>query len=274
MSISTLHRLVFVLALVICGQPHRTHAEDAAAGASPTLLEPHRIQIVVPAGWTWKDGSFMHSSETRATIEVSTAIAAGVDARYCEMQVSMAQLDILGNEREGDVPEDLGPPPMAGWSSWLPANDGKDIMTCGRVDLPVDIRLSSYGPKDIKVTVTGRDLGAGKALVAALAQAQPAGAKPPPSKPSVPRTLRLPLFDVDLQLPDDGMTWSLESSCEEGGLIQVSLTRLAPAKPPLEARGGTRQHRPESAYPWVAGCGRSYEIAIAMDTGHAPRPKP
>jgi hypothetical protein len=160
-------------------------------------------------------------------------MAAGVDTRYCELQVGMAQLDILGNERAGDVPEDLGPPPMAGWSSWLPVNDKKDIMTCGRVALPVDIRLGNYGAVDIKVNLTGRDLGAGKALVAALARAQNAGAKPLPSKPPRSRTLRLPVFDVDLQLPDDGMTWEVSGTLEHPNLPGVSLDRLTPADPPL-----------------------------------------
>jgi hypothetical protein len=228
-----------VWALVLCGHAHQAHAEDPAASGSPTVLSPHRIPIAMPPGWTWKDGSFVHTSGARATLEVSAAFAAGVDVRYCEMQVGMAQLDILGNAREGDVPEDLGPPPMTGWSSWLPVNDGKDIMTCGRVALPVDIRSSSHGPKDIKVTLTGRDLGAGKALVTALAQAQPAGAKPPPREPSTPpttstpRSLRLPLFDVDLRLPDDGMTWELSGTLEHPTLPGVTLDRLTPANPPL-----------------------------------------
>ena len=51
-------------------------------------------------------------------------------------------------------------------------------------------------PKDIKVTLTGRDPGAENGLVAALFLAQPAGAKPPPPKPSNPVADGLTLVDL------------------------------------------------------------------------------
>jgi len=245
MANSSLHRLALVWVSCFCLlgigaglQP--AQAADGPPGTSPTVLAPHRIQIVMPTGWSWKDGSFTHVGGARAAIEVSV-VAGSYD--YCGLQVKNAELDIMLESRAGDVPEDLGPKPAGGWSTWLPVDGGKNIMSCGRVEssvvsLTAVQRLTASRFRDIKVTLTGRDLGAGNALVAALAQAENEGTPAPPPRapttsPRAPTTLRLPLFDVELQLPDDGMTWSLLSSAEKEGVSSVVLSRLSPAQPPL-----------------------------------------